>query len=115
MKEAQKLSSKIEQKFTKAVNCVPLEILESKQGKAKKGELPFSVSVFRRKIQKGKFTSQQQGDPFAPPFEDDGMFITELDPDHRLIFNKFYLVKNHVLIITRNYELQTDLLTEKDF
>ena len=37
--------------------------------------------------------------PFAP-----GALITEIHPDHRLIFNKFYVVKKHLLLVTRNFE-----------
>jgi ATP adenylyltransferase len=44
-------------------------------------------------------------DPFAPPFEDD--FILEEDfnnfSTHRLLFNKFPIVNEHVLLVTREF------------
>ena len=49
-----------------------------------------------------------------PPFEK-GLLISDLPPSHRLIFNKFNVLKNHLLIITSEYEDQKTPLNLQDF
>ena len=52
-------------------------------------------------------------DPFLPPFEE-GLFIQDLQ-DHRIIANKFALVKYHILVTSKLFEDQNSLLGPKDF
>lgn len=52
-------------------------------------------------------------DPFLPPFEP-GLFITELSETHRLIFNKFQVCKDHVLVVTTEFERQEQPLNYAD-
>lgn len=52
-------------------------------------------------------------DPFLPPFEE-GLFVVDLT-DHRIIVNKYALVKYHVLITTKLFEDQYGLLKPRDF
>ena len=61
-----------------------------------------------------KYTGQTKTHPFLPPIEP-GIFITDLSPTHRLLFNKFSLVKNHVLVVTSSFQEQTDPLNLNDF
>ncbi len=58
--------------------------------------------------------AQQKTHPFLPPFEP-GIFITELSETHNLLFNKYCVVKNHVLVVTRKFEKQTNKLNKLDF
>lgn len=57
--------------------------------------------------------SKRTNDPFLPPF-DAGIFIMNLSKTHCLIFNKFQVTRDHLLIITRVFEAQTDPLNEAD-
>ena len=41
--------------------------------------------------------------PFLPPFED-GLFITNLGSTHRLLFNKFRIIKDHFLVTSKEFE-----------
>lgn len=50
--------------------------------------------------------------PFLPP--DPAMTVCDLEPNHLLILNKFNVVANHVLVITRDFEPQSDPLSEND-
>jgi len=52
--------------------------------------------------------------PFLPPF-DAGIFITDLPPSHRLIFNRYAVLKNHVLVVTSAFEEQISPLNVNDF
>jgi len=58
--------------------------------------------------------AQQKTHPFLPPFEP-GIFITNLSETHNLLFNKFCVVKNHCLVVTRKFENQTNQLNRSDF
>lgn len=52
--------------------------------------------------------------PFEPPFED-GMFISEIGVDHYLLFNKFAVVPNHLLVVSNGFIPQSLILTKSDF
>ncbi len=52
-------------------------------------------------------------DPFLP-YEAD-MFVGDISPTHICLLNKFNVVDNHLLIVTRAFEEQTDLLNKGDF
>lgn len=52
-------------------------------------------------------------DPFLPPFEQ-GLFVCDMD-EHRILVNKYSMVKYHVLITTKLFEDQHSLLQMKDF
>lgn len=51
--------------------------------------------------------------PFLP--YEPALHVADLGPDHVCILNKFNLVDDHLLIITRAFEPQESLLTEADF
>ena len=42
------------------------------------------------------------------------MFITDLRPQHRLLFNKFSVLPGHLLVLSRDFEPQEGPLTEED-
>lgn len=51
--------------------------------------------------------------PFLP-FDPD-LFVCEVTPSHLCLLNKFNVVEHHLLVVTRQYEHQEDLLTFGDF
>ncbi len=51
--------------------------------------------------------------PFLPYDRD--LFVAEISDTHVALLNKFNVVENHLLIITRHFEEQETLLTLKDF
>jgi sulfate adenylyltransferase (ADP) / ATP adenylyltransferase len=64
-------------------------------------------------VQKAK---QARGEDFNPflPYEAD-LFVANLSPTHVAILNKFNVVDHHLLMITRAFESQDELLTQADF
>ena len=52
--------------------------------------------------------------PFLPPYEE-GQFIDDLTDTHALIFNKYCVCERHVIIITKQFEMQTNPLNASDF
>eukprot|EP00347_Sterkiella_histriomuscorum_P004117 403361689 len=59
-------------------------------------------------------TPKSQKDPFIPPFEE-GQYIEELTDTHRLIYNKYSVSDEHVIVITKEYEEQSAPLSVDDF
>ena len=53
-------------------------------------------------------------DPFSPPFEE-GIFISELTKTHSLVFNKFCVCDEHVVVFPNAFERQDTPLTLADF
>ncbi|TNV76948.1 hypothetical protein FGO68_gene119 [Halteria grandinella] len=59
-------------------------------------------------------TGEKKDNPFLPPFEE-GQFITDLLSEHRMIFNKYCVCDEHVLVITKEFESQIVPLCVEDF
>lgn len=53
------------------------------------------------------------GDPFAP--YDPALFVADVGLSHVLLLNKFPVVTDHLLLVTRAFEDQMEPLTEADF
>ncbi|MBD3649668.1 MAG: phosphorylase [Pseudomonadales bacterium] len=51
--------------------------------------------------------------PWMPPEED--LLVTELGESHLVVLNKFPVIEQHGLIVTRDYEDQSESLTASDF
>jgi ATP adenylyltransferase len=53
-------------------------------------------------------------DPFDDP--EPALIVRDrLTPTHRALLNKFSVLREHLLVVTRSHEDQRDLLTERDF
>ncbi len=52
-------------------------------------------------------------DPFADP--EPQLVVRDLTPTHRALLNKFSVLREHLLIVTREFEDQRSLLDERDF
>jgi len=57
--------------------------------------------------------SRNPKNPFLP--YDKELFVSEVSDTHVALLNKFNVVENHLLIITKHFEEQETLLTLKDF
>jgi ATP adenylyltransferase len=51
--------------------------------------------------------------PFENP--DPELVVRDLTPTHRAMLNKFSVLREHLLVVTKEFEEQRDLLTEGDF
>ena len=52
-------------------------------------------------------------DPFADP--EPALIVRDLTATHRALLNKFSVLREHLLVATRDYEDQRELLNERDF
>lgn len=76
------------------------------------------VSSLARKLALGLAQWQAPGtktaaDPFLP-YERD-LFVADVSPTHVCLLNKYNVIDNHALVVTRAFESQENLLTLEDF
>lgn len=57
--------------------------------------------------------AETKGNPFLP--YDPDLFVADLSPTHLCLLNKFNVVDEHLLLVTRRFEAQTNWLTLADF
>ena len=105
-----------------ARECGALKSIETEYHLIQQQDISFIVRTLAnitRKEEASKKQHQQENktgkriDPFLPYEED--LFVGDLSPSHICLLNKFNVVDNHLLIVTRDFEEQTDLLNIKDF
>jgi ATP adenylyltransferase len=65
------------------------------------------------KIDERYYTTPESSDCFMAPFSN-GIFLMNLSNTHSLIYNKYPVFKDHLLVITRSYEHQSIRLTGND-
>lgn len=77
----------------------------------------FGVRVITRVDEKKWFSSEEARagvDPFLPPYADE-LFVADVSPTHVALLNKFPVLEDHLLIVTRADEPQQAWLTPGDF
>jgi sulfate adenylyltransferase (ADP) / ATP adenylyltransferase len=75
----------------------------------------FLVRVLAN-IQRKESDAQARGQDFNPflPYDPD-LFVGDLSPTHLVLLNKFNVMDHHILIVTRAFERQEQLLNTADF
>lgn len=82
---------------------------------------PFQVRLLRKQNKPARVcdnaqdTSKKQTkkqNPFLP--YDASLFVQDVSPAHVLLLNKFPVTRDHALLVTREYEAQSGLLSERD-
>lgn len=116
------LWSKATEQTEVARQCGALKSIETEYHLIRQQDISFVVrtlSNLARKEQASKQEHQREHqtgkriDPFLP-YEQD-LFVGDLSASHICLLNKFNVVNNHLLIVTRAFESQTDLLNLQDF
>lgn len=70
-------------------------------------------SLVRKDEDRLKRAQGKKGNPFLP-YEKE-LFVADLCPTHIALLNKFNVMERHLLIVTREFEDQENLLTPADF
>lgn len=84
--------------------------------------VPFFVRILTNLIRKEEAKEKQArykeetGKDFDPflPYEED-LFVSDISDTHICLLNKYNVVENHLLIVTREFEEQEDLINQADF
>jgi ATP adenylyltransferase len=99
-----------------------LQSIETEQRLVQDGGILFlvsAVSSLRRKAERAPSPSpgaaQRRGkpNPFLPPEPE--LTLGAIGPAHTAVLNKFNVLPDHLLIVTRRFEHQETLLTRSDF
>jgi ATP adenylyltransferase len=88
--------------------------IKSSEHTVKDQEIEFNVKIMESLNSKpsgGESKPKKEFNPFLPPFEE-GLYIADVLDKHRLLYNKFSVCDEHVLVTTKDFEEQTSLLTK---
>jgi ATP adenylyltransferase len=99
-----------------ALRSGALEPIPSMSELVADGEFTFllrTVGNFGKKPQLGRPAPASAPNPFLPP--DPALTVANVGPRHVAVLNKFPIVPDHLLLVTRQFEPQQSLLTPLDF
>ncbi|MBE9223565.1 phosphorylase [Cyanobacterium stanieri LEGE 03274] len=113
------LWSKISATTIQALEEKALKPIETQYEFLKENNIDFIIRILdniQRKEQAKKKQKKHQKEASYNPFlpYEDKLYVDDLGDSHVCILNKYNVVNNHVLIITREFEPQENLLTLKD-
>ncbi|MGK7886938.1 MAG: phosphorylase [Crocosphaera sp.] len=112
------LWEKVKQQTEYALNCGALKSIPTEYELIEDGEIDFLVRIVTNLGRKDKTKKEQKklGKDFNPflPYEKD-LFVADISDTHVCLLNKFNVVENHLLVITREFEEQETLLNLNDF
>lgn len=99
-----------------ATRCGALHPIQTEHEIIEDSGIPFLVRTLSNIGRKEKAQKKQQShkniSPFLPYEED--LFVTHLSKTHLALLNKYNVVENHLLIVTREFEEQENWLTLED-
>lgn len=109
------LYSKMMEQTEIAKNCGALKSIPTDYEIIEDNGIPFIVRILTNLVRKEK-AKQEKSNNFNPflPYEED-LFISDISDTHLCLLNKFNVVDNHLLIVTREFEEQESLLNLEDF
>lgn len=110
------LFEQIQQTTTRAKELGALLSLTTAQEIVVDQDIPFVVRILEKLKKKETYQKKQvkkKVNPFLP-YEKD-LFVTDLSANHVCLLNKFNVVDNHILIITRDFQSQENWITQPDF
>jgi ATP adenylyltransferase len=117
------LWNRIQQSARRALQCNALRPIATQQVILPEHGVDFLVrqvsSLARKHEDKHKHEQQSRREKSTPdnpflPYETE-LFVADVSPNHICLLNKFNVIEHHVLIVTREFEHQDNLLTETDF
>jgi ATP adenylyltransferase len=108
---------KIRSQSAYALSCGALEPIDTDYQILSQESIPFIIrtipNLARKEQAKKKKKADKSLNPFLPYEED--LFVGELSPTHICLLNKYNVVDNHVLLVTKEYEEQDNWLNLADF
>lgn len=104
----------------KALACGALQPIPTESEWIEQGGIRFLVRILANIARKEAAAKKQKANPNGQPFNpflpyDQDLFVADLSSTHVCLLNKYNVVDHHLLIITRAYEAQEDLLTLADW
>ncbi len=118
MNHEMSLSECIDRAVERSLESGALQPLATDYDLVRDGGVGFVVWRVEQIEQKEEATDRQREadddiDPFAPPYGD--LFVDDLSETHVCLLNKFNVLDRHALVVTREWEEQTEPVTRRDF
>jgi len=116
------LWTRVKEQTEHAIQCGALKSIPTEYEFVEQGGISFLVRILSNLSRKDKAKQQQdkktvtsgkEFNPFLPPEED--LVVADISDTHLCLLNKFNVVDYHLLIVTRAFEEQENLLTLEDF
>jgi ATP adenylyltransferase len=113
------LQAKVIQRTNQAIESGALVTIPTEYEFVQQNGIQFLVRMLvnlARKEEDKQQSKATKGENFNPflPYEED-LFVTDISKTHICLLNKYNVVDQHILIVTRSFEEQTSLLTLQDF
>ena len=115
------LWTRIKEQTQHGLECGALQSIQTDYEFVEDSGVNFLVRILSNLTRKDEAKKKQdkaakKGKDFNPflPYEED-LFVTDISPTHLCLLNKFNVVENHLLIVTREFEEQESLLNWQDF
>lgn len=103
----------VEQQIEIALKTKTLQPLTTQSQSFLDNNIHFTVHLrVAKKIDK-PHQSTQKSNPFLP--HEEAMFVKDCPPSHKLLLNKFPVLKPHALLCSKEFVSQQSPLTESDF
>lgn len=116
------LWERIKQQTEYALECGALQPIPTEYEFVEQGNIRFLVRILsnlsrkeeaKKQQEKNQATTAKDFNPFLP-YEQD-LFVADISDTHLCLLNKYNVVDFHLLIVTREFEEQENLLTLPDF
>mmetsp|Transcript_13651 Transcript_13651/g.25746 ORF Transcript_13651/g.25746 Transcript_13651/m.25746 type:complete len:300 (+) Transcript_13651:1055-1954(+) len=100
-------------KIVQSSKCESLDLIQTEPHRIVDKGFPFIVRLALARSKKPVLGTIAKTNPFLYPYEP-GIFLTSVG-EYNLLFNKYPVVPQHVLLVTKQFQPQTDPLTVADF
>ena len=109
----------IQERSERAKKLGALHAIQTTSEFVQQNDLQFLVRIVSNLAKKEQqqiekdFREARGVNPFLPYDED--LWVTDISQTHICLLNKFNVIENHILLVTRGFEDQESLLTAEDF
>lgn len=107
----------VRQRYRDALRCGALQPIATQPSFVRDRGVEFVVRVsdnlLRKRQAPASYERPRKANPFLPP--DLELTVCSLPPHHIAVLNKFNVLAQHVLVVTRGFAHQESLLTAADF
>lgn len=110
---AGQLLRQIQERSRSALESGALIPIETGVETISEGGVDYAVRV-RKNVARKAAAPPSTKNPFLPPYED-ALYVGDLGEAHVVLLNKFNVFSDHALIVTRDFEPQSSLLSIRDF
>jgi len=107
------LQKKLKDQTAHGLSTGDLQPIKTEVEQVPDGDINFVVYILESLAEKQAQGQANTENPFLP-YEPD-LYVTDITDAHLCLLNKFNVVENHFLIVTREFESQENWLTSADF